>query len=239
MPRLDISTSRSGTSRSSFFCVLLAVLCLAAVMTFISCGVGGGGGGGGDDQELSPAQASLSAVPQTIDSGDRMRVEVKLSEIDGDGILLKLQFPTALHFVSSSAELSVDGDDVPVTPAFVITTGNPGSEKNYLVFDLSHDAFGNEHSAQLSIILEGRGEVAKESVVAVDPDFNDPKMTTSQKFSALAPQFDAAASVEVRVRDTSGLVTPTATATFTASPTATTTPTPVPTKSPKPTKAAT
>lgn len=207
--------------------ILATTLAVPVALALSSCGMGGGGGGNGSDgDQVEPAELNLVVTPPEIDSGDRMLLKITMSEIHKDGLLLKVQFPTAMHYVTGTSFLTVDGDEIDIDPAARVTTGVAEDQKSYVVYDLSHDTFGNERSAQMTLKLEGDSEVKEGATVAVDADFNDPGLRFDQKFNALAPQFDPQDRVKIKIRDSSGFITPTPTPTRTVTPT----PSPSPTK---------
>ncbi len=206
--------------------IIQLTLSLIFAVSVLSCGLGGGGGGGED--ELIPANAFIEAAPREIDSGERIRFNVLLSDIKEDGVLLKVRFNSRLIYVKGTSQLRVNDDDVRVNPAANETVNN---NQTYLVYDLPGGAFGNERNAQLEFILEGAGKLTR-SNVEVDADFNDPNIPFKDKFTTLSPEFDNESSVEVTVDDSSGqnqaTITPTPTITLTPSltPTQTSTRTP-------------
>lgn len=211
------------------FKFLQLTLSLIFAVSVLSCGLGGGGGGGGD--ELVAADVSIVASPRQIDSGDRIRVTIFMSDIKEDGLLLKLRYSSRLAYVRNSSTVTVDGDNVSVNPGANETINN---NLTYLVYDLPHSTFGDNDNAQIELILEGQGRLS-EGEIEVDADFNDPSQSFSQKFSVLSPEFDPKAFVRVTINDESGEVRPTITRTPTITYTPSLTFTPTNTRTPRPT----
>ena len=206
------------------------VLSIVLSVSILSCGLGGGGGGG---NELIAADVSISADPREIDSGDRVRITVFLSDVKEDGVLLKFRYSNKFAYVRNSSLLNVNGDDVKVSPAAEDSVGPELNGETYLVYDLPHSAFGDEDNAEFQFVIEGVGKITNGDI-EVDADFNDPHETISQKFSILSPEFEAKAFVEVTVTDDSGQIRPTITPTPTITYTASVTTTPTSTRTPRP-----
>lgn len=168
-------------------CLLPLVLCIAAC---------GGGGGGSDSSSGSAAFVSIDASPSTIDSGDRIRVEVNLEAVNEDGIILKVRYPRDLEYVIDSSSLNSDGSDQDISPSFN-ESGPDG--KNYLVYFLSQSRFSEDGSGKVSFQLKGV-DAMTEGQIEVDPDIDDPLIANPGEFNIDEPEFNAEDAVTVRVR---------------------------------------
>ena len=172
----------------------------AAALTVVGCG---GGGGGGDDF-VGAALVSIRLQPNVIDTGDRTLVTTAVGAIHQNGIALKFRFPTGLQYVSGSATLEVDDQEIDLTPTFNQTDSN--DRYSYVVFFLKQALFapaGESYDGQFGNItfqLEGVSSVSS-GEVAVDPDVNDPKQPDAAEFDVNSPEFEAEDQADIEVRD--------------------------------------
>ena len=156
-------------------------------------GCGGGGGGGGDDF-IGAAQVTIRASPSKIDTGDRMLVSVDISEVNENGIALKLKFPDGLTYVPSSSSLVIADQSIDISP-----TVNQGKFNSvYLVYYLKKGIFGKDNRGTVELFLEGASAVVDGSL-GVDADVDDPLIDNSVEFDPNNPDFVAEDSVDVNV----------------------------------------
>ncbi|MBX7137329.1 MAG: hypothetical protein K1X83_05035 [Oligoflexia bacterium] len=166
---------------------------LALVVPLVtSCG--GGGGGGGDF--IGAANVSIDASPTEFDTGDRTQVEIHISDVNDNGIALKVRFPDKLEYVPSSAILVVDGEELDISP----TVNSRKDQDVYLVFYLSQDLFGGDGSASgtVSLQLEATGDFSSNTIEA-DADVDDPLIGNNIEFDLENPEFAPEDQVEVQV----------------------------------------
>lgn len=168
-----------------------------AAAILIPCFAGCGGGGGGSSSSTgSAAYVSINASPSTIDSGDRITVDISLEQVNDDGIILKVRYPRDLEYVLDSSILTADNSDQDISPSFN-TAGDDG--KNYLVYFLSSSRFDENGSGHVSFQLKGIDSVT-EGQIEVDPDIDDPLIANPGEFDVDDPSFNAEDSITVRVR---------------------------------------
>lgn len=165
-------------------------LTLIGLPFLTSCGGGGGGGGG----FVGAANVSVDASPTSIDTADRMQVQVFVSDVNKDGIALKLRFPDSLAYVPDSSRLVVDGADGDVTP----TVSQSKDGKAYLVYYFSQSRFGEGLSGTLTIQLVGVSRVG-EGLLEVDADVDDPAKDNATEFSIDTPEFEAQDQTSIQV----------------------------------------
>lgn len=170
---------------------------VAACTALTSCG----GGGGSSDSFVGAADVSISTTPTTIDSGDRTEVSISLWNVHENGIMLKIRFPEGLKYVSSSAFLLTDNDDVDLSP----TINDAASDGDkYLVFFLSQSLFkqsGQDYNGEggtVALQLEGISAVTN-GLIEVDPDVDDPQQSNDVEFDIENPEFNAQAETSITV----------------------------------------
>ena len=173
------------------FSLFLANLTVACSVISL-CGCGGGGGGG--DEFIGAAEASISASPQRIDSGDRALVRCDVGNVHPEGIMLKFRYPVGLKYVPASSYLSVDNQVSALTPA----VNKEGGNFIYLVFFFSQTQFGQDNFGSVSFELEGASEV-KDGRIAVDADVEDPEIDNANEFSPRNPEFEPEDDVKIEV----------------------------------------
>lgn len=168
----------------------------AGILAIVLSGCGGGGGGGGG--YVGAALVSIDASPTRIDPGDRTELTINLSEVDDNGIALKIRFPIALKYVSDSTTLEVDGLDDPISLTPNITTR--ADDFRYVVYFMRRSRFGESNQATMKLQLEGVEE-ASDVVVGVDPDVDDPNISNGAEFDASNPEFGAEDQVTIQVKN--------------------------------------
>lgn len=171
--------------------------CLAWIAIFLLANFSlGCGGGGGSDNSGNPANVYLDVYPSTIDSGDRINVNVRIEDaysIDNDGVLLKIRYSSSLTYITNSAVYFGDGkatgeDLVPYiaysdeTTYLIITIRPPG--------DTSADGV-------ISFQLEGKYAVSN-GLIEVDVD-REVKRSSQVDFSVSNPQFTPLVQTKVNV----------------------------------------
>ena len=127
-------------------------------------------------QLISPAQAKIdiSASPTSIDTGDRMRVTINLEQVHPDGVILKILYPQALHYVLNSARLQAAGATkaVSLTPAFDEPADHTVDSGVFLVFFLAAKSFGKQYQGILTFELEAVRKL-QDGEIGVDADVDD------------------------------------------------------------------
>lgn len=177
-------------TRSLYAGKTIAVLLLTSLVLMTGCGGGGGGGSSG------PANISVSADPEKIDAGDVMTVTVPISDVNEDGIMLKIRTPVGLDYVNDSGYLEVDGTSLNLDPDFYKTD----TKFNYLVYFLSRNLFGESNAGVLTVKYLGTAAVAA-GTVDVDADVDNPDLSDSAQFDVTNPQFTAEGSDKVVVKN--------------------------------------
>jgi hypothetical protein len=180
---------------SIFFVLATLLPCLGAVV-----GCGSGGGGTGTSQEpLEAAIVTVEAQPETVDTGGRLLVEVVISEVHPDGIVLKLRYPSGLTYFSASAFLLVEREVIDITPDFNGASKVTGEEQlDYLVFFLPRSLFGFPGEGVVRLQLVADSAVA-DGAIEVDADIDDLTVSNRSEFSASTPRFTSEDSSSVTV----------------------------------------
>ena len=180
-----------ASMRSSLLFVLLLVLLLCGLT---ACG-------GGDDEEttefVGAARVEISTSPGSIDTGDRTKVTVKIEDVHRDGIILKVLYPGALHYVVDSARLGVGSTRTNVAPAWDEPADTTVDSPVYLVFFLARQSF-KSNAGELSFELEAL-RALQNGEIGVDADVNDPLIDDPGEFDVRNPEFDAEASATITV----------------------------------------
>jgi hypothetical protein len=173
--------------------ILLSVCMLCLIVGLTACG-----GGGSDDEFIGAAVINVSISPSNIDTGDRARLKITISDVHSNGIALKILFPDGLEYVDDSAELTVDDDSNPIDPAINMLS----SDGVYLVFYLPQTLFGEEglSDGELDLELEGTSEV-RNGEIEVDADVDDPTVDNADEFDVDDPEFLSEDSTEIEVEE--------------------------------------
>lgn len=166
---------------------------LVSILAIVGLTTGCGGGGGGSFE--GAALVNIDASPNRIDSGDRMDVTVRFDEVNENGIILKLRYPTALSYISNTSTIEINGASRTVNPAFNAAASDGFA---YLVFFLPAGVFGDTDNGVFTVSLRGVAAVA-DSAVEVDPDIYDPGASNASQFSLTDPLFSAEDSIKVTV----------------------------------------
>ena len=181
--------------------LLTALMASSVVATSL---VGCGGGGGSDSNSFSgAATVSLNLTPSTIDSGDRTLVQIWVGDVHENGIALKLRYPSGLGYVSGTAHVIVDGDEVPIKPTANLKTADKGT--TYLVFFLPQKLFQQAkqtyqgEAREIGLQLVGKSLVM-DGLVEVDADVNDTRVADSDEFKVDKPDFSAADQQQITVQ---------------------------------------
>lgn len=143
-----------------------------------------GCGGGGSSAPIGPAEVRLELSPNKIDSGDVTTVTVSVSDVETQGVALKIRYPEALGLVRNSSKLFVNGESRSFTP----TENVVASGIRYLVYYIKPSTFAGERGGEVRIQLEGQSEVVA-GLVEVDVDLDNPNIRNSQEFDVNNPQF--------------------------------------------------
>ncbi len=203
--------------------ISVASLILTSVLALVSCGFGGGGGGGNGDSNsedsLNPGRFTLFVSPSSIDTGDRTRVRLVLSDISSEGAILKIRFPENLDYIRNSSKLDINGTESDFAPNVVASSGG----LTYVVYFITKDSLGAVNAGELSFVLRGSGAVL-DGAIEADIDLDDPALRPSQKFSVANPLFETQQDQNIDVMGdggSSGTVTPTPVASGTTTPTPT------------------
>ena len=173
----------------------LSRLFLTSLFALASCG-GGGGGGSSDPTEVptQPASVVLDVIPKSIDTGDKFTVIAYVQDVVTDGIFLKIRVPVSVLYVSFSGTLEVNGQVSTIRPQFY----QSDTTYNYLVYKLDPSLIPAGVEGKLSVQFQGSKAVSS-GTIAVDADYNDPKINDALEFNVADPQFTAQDSVDVKV----------------------------------------
>lgn len=153
-----------------------------------------GCGGGGSSGPVGPAEVRLELSPNKIDSGDVTSVTVSISDVDAQGVALKIRYPEALGLVRNSSKLFVNGESRSFTP----TENVAASGIRYLVYFIKPSSFAGESGGEVRIQLEGQATVTA-GLVEVDVDLDNPNIRNSEEFDVSNPQFTAVTDATIDV----------------------------------------
>ena len=165
--------------------VLLSIL--------VSCG-GGGGGSDPSSPSTQPAYVNLEVNPTSIDTGNRFIVFAYVQEINPDGIFLKIRTPISVLYISNSGTLEVNGQVSEIHPDFYQSDGT----YNYLVYKLDSSMVPSGYEGKVTVQYEADAAVSS-GLIAIDADFNDPKIPDALEFDVKNPEFTPLKSVSVTV----------------------------------------
>lgn len=175
----------------------LSIFVASLSLVFGICLALSGCGGGGGDGFAGSGRVDISLEPRRIDVGDRTRIVVQVSEVNRDGVLLKLHFPDALSYVGNTASLTVDGSEEVVEPDVDVIGDN---QDRYIVFFFSQAEFGNNQRGTLVLELQADASVAQ-GKVEVDIDVDDPDINNLFEFSVDDPRFQVDDSEDIEVEE--------------------------------------
>ncbi len=214
-------------TRISLIIAILTLFCVFLLLIFpLGCG-----GGGGSDFSYSGASIHLDVSPTKIETGGRLQVSVSLSDVNEDGVMLKVRFPKNFEYVLNSSSLLIDkyshdispyylvASDVSVTPTPIpegstdissrfaprAATTTPDSTADTGPFwYLVYFLSSNQfgNGKEGSIIFQLRGVSTLESgYIEIDADVDDPNIEKEDEFSVYNPQFSAEDKITVAVQD--------------------------------------
>lgn len=167
-------------------------------LALFSFGVFGcGGSGGGGDSFSGAGNVLVSIQPNTIDVGDRTRVTVRISQVNPDGILLKVKFPDGLSYVGDTAFLIIGSDEIDIGPD--LNVSGDGDDQ-FLVFFFEQDDFSENFEGVVQFELVGVDKVVA-GEVEVDIDVDVPTVDNPGEFDPFNPAFQAEDSDMVVVED--------------------------------------
>jgi hypothetical protein len=171
---------------------LFGILALFALPLLTACG----GGGGGDDEDFAGAgNASMRVTPTTIDIGDRAQIRIEISQINEDGIIVKIRMPEGIRYVPDTAQLLVDGDETDLTPDRDVLV----DDDVFVVFFLEQEDFDDDFRGVLELQIKGLEKVSSGDI-EVDIDVDDPLIPNDIEFDPEEPEFQAEDSVTISVR---------------------------------------
>ena len=173
--------------RRQYF-IISSLICISMIIS--NCG----GGGGGGSEFVGAAIVELQASPTIIDTGDRMLVKARISDVNDNGIALKLRFPTGLSYVSSSSSLISEDRSLDISPTENRTEGN----FKFLVFYIPQSDFGENGRGVVEFLLEGAARVI-EGELQVDADVDNPQISNESEFDPKNPEFVAEDFIAVTV----------------------------------------
>lgn len=162
----------------------------------------GGGGGSSDPTYSGSADVSIQATPSKIDTGDRTEVSIEVSNVNANGIALKIRYPNGLQYVPSSAKLLTEEKEADLTPT--VNVAAPGEPQMYLVFFLKQRSFrptGQQYTGQsgtVALQFVGLGAVDG-GTIEVDADVDDHSVDNTVEFNVNQPQFVPASSAKITV----------------------------------------
>ncbi|MCC6932149.1 MAG: hypothetical protein IT292_02695 [Deltaproteobacteria bacterium] len=178
--------------------VLSLFLLLSLGLFIVGCNVGIDRENNSSDSEGDPAQAELHVSPSAIDSGDRMTIDVVISEFTTKYVALKIRLPKGLTYILDSSTLTVNGTILDAGPR----NDDLAGDYRYLVYYFDEDDFLPAEQGVLTLLMEGESDVAQ-GKVEVDIDFDDQEFDNDSEFNASDPQFDPQVEVDIRVGNAS------------------------------------
>ena len=174
--------------------VSISILILCFALT--SCGGGGGGGDQITPPPLVGAHVEIALSNDTIGVGDRFRTTVTLSDVDDNGVIVKIRFPSALFYIIDSSVLTADGESMAIEPFVGPRTT---SSETVMAYYFPRSAFGGSTEGELVFNFRG-GSVLESGKIEVDEDIHNPDKTLPQQFSIRNPLFSAEDSKDITVQ---------------------------------------
>lgn len=172
---------------------ILTTVCLVIpFVTLVSCGSHGGGGSDSEFDLGGAADVSIDARPSSLDTGDRVAVFIRLSDVHKDGIQLKIRFSPELSYVEKSAELSSSSDTEnsrSITPDF----SGAIEDQNFLMFRLPRKFFDDDRRGQVTLELVAV-DTSDKATIGIDPDVN-----SEGTFDPALPEFASEAETDVEI----------------------------------------
>ncbi len=166
-----------------------------AVISACLCNCGGGGGGNSGSGAPDAAKVELTLDPHRTDTGERVSVSTRISDINPLGIILKYRFPKGLQYIRNSASLSVGLHGYDSGPLISVEEGDLA----YLVFFFSPESFRGMPAATLTFSLNAAA--AASGAVEVDADVDDPAIRDEKEFDPANPKFSEEDSEWIEVDD--------------------------------------
>lgn len=185
--------------------VLSRSLFTIITLTFIACGgdipiIGDLPGlrdsGGGSATDSNPAKTQLDAEPRTVDSGDFITVQVRLTEVTKP-FVLKVRHHESLVYVPNSVTLYGDGNPGPNVPP-ATDFGTTTSDRYFVVpfYEVLH--FGRKNRGTLTFNFQAAA--ASREKIAIDVDeFEQTALGTF--FDSSNPRFTTVQEVEIKIVD--------------------------------------
>ena len=184
----QVSYSQTNEIINDYFQMrLLLALCLVALT---SCG----GSGSGSIDFVGAANVRVEATPSTIDTGDRMRVRVRISDTNFNDLIIKIRYPDNLIYVPATATIQYLDDPEDATPNFNLSDDG----ETYLVFFFDADDFEGLDEATLEFQLRGLS-ILREGDLEVDADVDDPLINNDREFDISQPEFTPEDSVSIKI----------------------------------------
>ncbi len=215
-PRSSSSRCTPSIKERILNILTVAITCSACAGVAVGCGgIGGGGGGGGSDQPNDPGRIVMRLERDVIDVGNLSQVYIEANDINENGVLLKLHYPTSLTYSKRSAVL-FPGEDKEeyIFPYTEATSGND----RYLVFFFNPSRrIGDDIRLALNLKAVEKDESA---YIEVGLSNNDPNVHDSEEFSVNKPFFAPLESEDIFIRGSSASETPTPSASGTKTPAA-------------------
>lgn len=177
---------------------------LFSSLFIISCNSGGGDDAGPGSS--GAAEVSVTTSPKTIDVQDRTMTRIRLADVNRNGIVVKIRFPSKLEYVSGTSYLKVEEEDRDVNPDVSVQDGS----KRYLVFFFPRSYFGDvpdsededegSETGELRLELVGRERLSS-GTIEVDVDVDDPTIPNSSEFTLDNTAFQAESDASIEVVD--------------------------------------
>ena len=181
---------------------LLSALVASSLLATSLSGCGGGGGSDSDSSFSGAASVSLDLSPSSIDTGDRTLVQLWVGDVHDNGVAIKLRYPSGLSYVTGTAKVVVDEDEVSIKPTVNVRTADRST--TYLVFFVPQKLFresdepyqGQARLIQLQLVGK---TLVQEGLVEVDVDVNDARVADTEEFTVAKPEFVAADQQSITV----------------------------------------
>lgn len=136
-------------------------LSLIVSLSLLGCG----GDGSSDDSFLGAARVGLSISPNSLDTGDRTTIDIFLSDLNFDGVVVKIRYPKSLSYVAETAFLEI-GANLKLKFNPVIEASS--SLDTYLIFILEPSTIELDRNRVLTLQL--RADKAGSGMIGVDAD---------------------------------------------------------------------
>jgi hypothetical protein len=190
----------------------VGLLALSAAATLVTLGCGGGGGRSAPND---PGDVFITLEKSTIDVGNFSQLYLEANNINENGVLLKLRYPTSLTYSKRSAVLFPGEDKEEYI--FPYTEESTDSERYLVFFFTPSKRIGDDIRMALNLKAIKKDD---DAFVEIGLSNNDPNVFDSQEFKINRPFFSPLDREDIYIRGLASEASKTPSSSATASATA-------------------